>query len=252
MNDKERLAQLEEENERLRQDLRSKDVLIRRIIESYVTAEVAEEIAMHGGELAVEGERRVVTMLFSDLRRSTELSELMDAADYIRLLNHYLDDMITIIDSWQGNILSFVGDAIAVVFGAPRENESAALNAIYSAVAMQRRMVAINKWNASKGFPQIQMGIGIHTGEAIMGSIGSQVRMKYDMIGRNVNLTARIEGFTGGGQILASTEALEAAGDLVIERDEGSILVRPKGIHEEILLHDVIGVGGLRIPEWWQ
>lgn len=251
MSDSERLRQLEEENKRLRQDLLAKDEFIRTIMGTYVTTEVAEEIMAHGSDIVAKGERRVVTMMFTDLRRSTELSERMDAADYIRLLNHYLDDMITIIDSWQGNILSFVGDAIVVVFGAPRKNDRAARSAVYSAVAMQRRMEAVNEWNACRGYPSIQMGIGIHTGEAIVGNIGSQVRMKYDMIGRNVNLAARIEGFTSGGQILMSTEALEAAGDGVLEREEGSMWVRPKGISQDILVHDVVGIGRLRIPEWW-
>lgn len=249
--EEDRLAELEDENKRLRQELLAKDEYIRDILGSYVTAEVAEEITAHGSDIAVSGERRVVTMLFADLRQSTELSERMDAADYIRLLNHYLDDMIVIIDSWQGNILSFVGDAIVVVYGAPRINESAAWNATCSAVAMQRRMTAINDWNVSQGYPQIQMGIGIHTGEAMVGNIGSKVRTKYDVIGRNVNLASRIEGYTSGGQILVSNETFEAAGDLVHEREEGAMWVRPKGIRQEILLHDVIGVGSLRIPEWW-
>lgn len=251
MSDHERMRRLEEENERLRRELRSKDEFIRTAMGSYMTAEVAEQIVAQGSELAVSGERRVVTMMFTDLRSSTELSERMDAVDYIRLLNHYLDDMITIIDSWRGNILSFVGDAIVVVFGAPRANENAARNAIYSAVAMQRYMKAVNRWNVAEGYPQIQMGVGIHTGEAIVGTIGSQVRMKYDMIGRNVNLAARIEGYTHGGQILVSTETLEAAGTSVVERAEGSQWVRPKGIHDKVLVHDVIGIGNLRIPEWW-
>ena len=249
MSDFERIRQLEQENEQLKRDLAEKDKFIRTVLAPYVPSEVTEEIATQGGDVVVSGERRVVTMMFTDLRRSTELSERMDAVDYIRLLNHYLDTMIMIIDSWQGNILSFVGDAIVVVFGAPREIEDAALNAVYSAVAMQRRMGAVNEWNASQGYPSISMGIGIHTGEAVVGNIGSQVRIKYDAIGRNVNLASRIEGFTRGGQILISTETLEAAGELVHVRKAGSMWVQPKGIREKILLHDVIGVGGLRLPE---
>ncbi|MDO4806358.1 MAG: adenylate/guanylate cyclase domain-containing protein [Coriobacteriales bacterium] len=247
--EQERMAALQEENERLRASVESLQSFIRTRMGPYVTYEVLDEIMSQQGGGAIEGERREVTMLFTDIRRSTELSERMTATDYIRLLNHYLSDMIDIIDAWQGNILGFVGDAIVAVFGAPKPNEEAAFQAVGSAVAMQRRMKAVNAWNREQGYPAIQMGIGIHTGEAILGCVGSQTRMKYDMIGRNVNLASRIEGFTKGGQILVSSETLEAAGDMVVERPEGAMWVSPKGIQCEVLVHDVIGFGKLRIPE---
>ena len=202
----EKLRTLEEENARLRETLRQRDEFIRRTMGRYLTDEVLEEILSEGERVKIGGERRVVTILFSDIRGSTRLSECMDAVDFIRMLNHYLEEMIEIVNAWQGNILSFVGDAIVAVFGAPRPNEDAARDAVACAVAMQRRMPAVNAWNREQGFPELSMGIGIHTGEAILGNIGSQTRMKYDMIGRNVNLASRIEGFTRGGQILVSRE----------------------------------------------
>jgi adenylate cyclase len=106
----------------------------------------------------------------------------------------------------------------------------------------------VNEWNQAEGYPSIQMGIGIHTGEAIVGCIGSEARMKYDVIGRNMNLASRVEGFSSGGQILVTDETLLAAGDDVILREKGSRYVHPRGVHGEIRIHDVIGVGGLRIP----
>ena len=114
--------------------------------------------------------------------------------------------------------------------------------------AGQRRMQAVNEWNLKQGYPEISMGIGIHTGEAILGNIGSETRRKYDMIGRNVNLTSRIQGYTRGGQILVSNEALAAAGERVLENKEGALVVRPKGIHSSILLHDIIGFGEKHLP----
>jgi adenylate cyclase len=92
------------------------------------------------------------------------------------------------------------------------------------------------------------MGIGLHTGEAILGNIGSQTRTKYDMIGRNVNLASRVQGYSKGGQILATTELLAAAGNQVIVNEQGAMRVKPKGIQTEILLHDVIGFGSQYIP----
>lgn len=242
-----RIEELQQEIDRLKRVIAENDKEHRLLMGRYVTKEVMEQLASHSDAVVI-GERREVTMMFTDLRRSTELSETLGAEDYIRLLNHYLENMIFIADGWHGNILEFVGDAIVVLYGAPQENPDAARDAIYSAVAMQRHMEKINAWNRAQGYPEIEMGVGIHTGEAIVGCIGSEARMKYDMIGRNVNLASRIEGFTKGGQILITDETLAAAGENVLLRDEGEMIVSPKGVRGKIRLHDVIGIGSLHIP----
>ena len=242
------IQELEEEVSRLKETLRQREEFIRCTIGRYLTDEVLETIIESGDAIRIGGERREVSMLFCDIRRSTELSEQMDAVAFIRMLNHYLEEMIEIINSWQGNILEFVGDEIVVVFGAPRPNEFSARDAVACAVAMQRRMETVNDWNREQGYPEIAMGIGIHTGEAILGNIGSQTRTKYDMIGRNVNLASRIQGYTRGGQILVSTETLTAAGENVIENEQGAFWARLKGIQEDVLLHDIIGFGRQHLP----
>ena len=187
-------------------------------------------------------------MMFTDLRGSTELAETMDPEAYIHLLNHYLKEMILIIDSWQGNILEFAGDSIVSVFGAPNRNPDAARLAVFSAVAMQRHMTKVNEWNAARGYPSIEMGIGIHTGIATVGCIGSEARMKYDVIGRGMNLASRVESHAKGGQILVTDETLLAAGDEVIVHGDGVMPIHPKGIQGEVRVHSVIGMGGLRTP----
>ena len=242
-----RMRELKAEVAALQDRLRQRDEAMRRTLASYLTDEVLEEVLDKEKSVRIGGERRVVTMMFADIRRSTQLSESMNATDFIVMLNHYLEEMIEIINAWQGNILSFVGDAIVTVFGAPRPNDDAARDAVACAVAMQRRMPMVNAWNAAHGYPDLSMGIGIHTGEAILGNIGSQTRAKYDMIGRNVNLASRIEGFTGDDEILISTETLEAAGDQVILNPEGERYVRPKGIQTDILIHQVAGYGSRMI-----
>lgn len=245
--DQHRIQELEREVDRLKRTIAENERSYRQTMGRYVTTEVMEQLTATT-DAVVTGERREVTMMFTDLRNSTELSEIMDPESYIRLLNHYLEDMIFIIDGWKGNILEFAGDAIVSVFGAPQENPDAASAAIHSAVAMQRRMAKVNEWNQAEGYPRIQMGVGIHTGEAIVGCIGSEARMKYDVIGRNMNLASRVEGFTRGGQILVTDETLLAAGDEVVVREGGSRLVSPKGVHGKVRVHDVVGVGRLRIP----
>ena len=209
------------------------ETFIRRTFGRYLTDEVLEELLNDSNGLRIGGERREVTILISDIRQSS----------FFRMLNHYFEEMIEIINAWRGNILDFVGDSIVAVFGAPKPNKLSARDATACAVAMQRRMKAVNEWNLSQEYPEISMGIGIHTGEAILGNIGSMTRAKYDMIGRDVNLTSRIQGFTKSGQILVSDETLAAAGSLVVENEAGAILVRPKGIQNDVLLHDIVGFG---------
>lgn len=243
-----KLQELEEENQNLRKALAQREEFIRKTFGRYLTDEVLEQILEQEDGAQFSEERRVVTILFMDVRHSTELSEMMSASDFIRMLNNFLTEMIEIINAWQGNILDFVGDSIVAVYGAPRRNEDAARDAVASAVAMQRRMTVVNKWNREQGYPEISMGIGIHTGEAVLGNIGSSTRTKYDMIGRNVNLASRIEGYTAGGQILISSETLAAAGDRVVVNPNGEMKVRPKGISEDIILHEVVGFGQKTIP----
>ncbi len=241
------IAELEAENAHLRETLHQRDAFIRKTFGRYLTDEVLEKILSESDSIKIGGERRIVSILFSDLRRSTELSERMDPTDFITMLNHYLGEMIEIINAWQGNILEFVGDGIVVVFGAPRINSYSARDAVACALAMQRRMAAVNDWNRTQGYPEIAMGIGLHTGEAILGNIGSETRMKYDMIGRNVNLASRVQGYTKGGQILATSELLCAVGDCVAVNEAGTMWVTPKGIQSQIRLHDVIGYGKQRL-----
>ena len=246
--DRNKLQELEEENQNLRKALAQREEFIRKTFGRYLTDEVLEQILEQEDGAKLPEERRVVTILFMDVRHSTELSEMMSASDFIRMLNNFLTEMIEIINAWQGNILDFVGDSIVAVYGAPRYNEDAARDAVASAVAMQRRMTVVNEWNREQGYPEISMGIGIHTGEAVLGNIGSSTRTKYDMIGRNVNLASRIEGYTAGGQILISSETLAAAGDRVVINPNGEMKVRPKGISEDIILHEVVGFGQKTIP----
>jgi adenylate cyclase len=242
-----RIEELQDEVEQLKRTIEENEKKHRLTMGRYVTSDVMGQLAARS-DATIAGERRKVTMMITDLRRSTELSESMEAEDYLRLLNHYLEQMILIVDGWFGNILGFAGDSIVAVYGAPQDNPDAAKNAVYAAVSMQRHMPKVNEWNRKQGYPQIEMGIGIHTGDAIVGCIGSETRMKYDMIGRNVNLAARVEGYTTGGQILITDETLAAAGDEVIVHAEGEMIVRPKGIRDMVRLHDVVGMGALRLP----
>ncbi|HAL59496.1 MAG TPA: hypothetical protein DCP64_08855, partial [Sarcina sp.] len=135
-----RAMELLKENLILKESLQKRETFIRRTFGRYLTDEVLEELLNDSNGLRIGGERREVTILISDIRQSTELSEKMDPVSFFRMLNHYFEEMIEIINAWRGNILDFVGDSIVAVFGAPKPNELSARDATACAVAMQRRM----------------------------------------------------------------------------------------------------------------
>ena len=134
-----------------------------------------------------------------------------------------------------------------VVFGAPNDIDASAWQAASCAIALQNRMDKVNEWNREHGYPDIQMGIGLHIGDAILGNIGSNIRTKYDMIGRNVNLTARIQSYALGGQILISEEFREEIKDTVRIDAGNTLRVKPKGIKEDVDLYDMTGCGRLEL-----
>ena len=150
--------------------------------------------------------------------------------------------MVPIIKQYQGTIDEFIGDAIFVLFGAPVWQEDDAERAVACAVAMQIAMDEVNKENRKEDLPEVEMGIGVHTGQVVLGNIGSAERMKYGVVGSNVNLTSRIQACTTGGQILISeTTRQEVGNKLKIGKQ---MEVRAKGVEHPVVLFEVLGIGG--------
>ena len=150
--------------------------------------------------------------------------------------------MTEVIIDFGGTIDEFIGDAILALFGAPNAMQDHAEKAVACAISMQQAMARVNEMNSAAGLPEIETGIGINTGEVIVGNIGSEKRAKYGVVGHHVNFTSRIESYTEGGQILIPVRTLEACGGMVQTRDELS--VRPKGFDEDVKLFDVASIGG--------
>jgi class 3 adenylate cyclase len=219
--------------------LRQRD-FIRDTFGRYVTKEVVEELLDTSDGLKLGGEIREVTIMLSDLRGFTPISESLRPDQVIELLNRYLSQMSRIISQYKGTINEFIGDAILTFFGAPVKYEDSPARAVACALAMQLGMEDVNRQNKEKGLPLLYMGIGINTGDAIVGNIGSKERAKYGVVGHNINLASRVEGATIGGQILITASTYEQVKDLVIVRAVRSI--RFKGVEEDIDLYDVIGM----------
>lgn len=167
----------------------------KQMMERYLPPQLVGELYQEKSNLDPGGNTQVVTILFSDIRSFTTISENMPASDVVEFLNEYLSKMTGIIFHHRGTIDKFIGDAIMTIFGAPVANEDDAQRAVKTAIAMQAAMGDFNKNGNTTGKP-LEIGIGIHTGEVIAGNIGSEQRLDYTVIGDNVNLCSRIEGLT--------------------------------------------------------
>nr|WP_202803750.1 adenylate/guanylate cyclase domain-containing protein [Spirulina subsalsa] len=215
---------------------------IRKTFGRYLTAEVVATLLENPEGLKMGGERRKITILTSDLRGFTALSERLPPEEVVKILNFYLGYMADTITAYQGTIDEFMGDGILVLFGAPTVREDDPRRAIACAIAMQQAMTPVNEKMEEWGLPLLEMGIGINTGEVVVGNIGSEKRTKYGVVGSQVNLTYRIEGYTIGGQVLVSETTLQAAGDEI--KINGQKEVSPKGVKKPITIYDIGGIGG--------
>lgn len=166
------------------------------------------------------------------------------------LLNNYLGEMAKIILKYRGTIDEFIGDAILAIFGAPELRSDDAARAVACAVEMQLAMDRVNEFNEREGLPRLEMGVAINSGDVVVGNIGSEERAKYGVVGSPVNLTARIESYSIGGQILASHTTIAKAGEIV--QVGGGIEINAKGLKEPMKAYDVRGISGewnLVLPE---
>ncbi len=223
-------------------DLEKRNGLIRQVFGRYLSDEVVTTLLESPERLELGGDRRKVTILTSDLRGFTSLSERLSPEEVVKILNIYLEYMTDVITRYQGTIDEFMGDGILVLFGAPVRREDDAVRAVACGCAMQLAMEAVNEKMKQLDLPSLQMGIGINTGFVVVGNIGSEKRTKYSIIGSPVNLTYRIESYTTGGQILISEETLKNVGSIV--KINGQKQVQAKGIKQPITVYEVSGIGG--------
>jgi adenylate cyclase len=180
-----------------------------RFMPEYVVRQMLE----HPESFKLGGANQRVTVLFADVRGFTSISEHAPPERVVQILNLYFSAMTEIIFAHGGTLDKYIGDGLMALFGAPAATPLDASNALTAAVAMQRQMDVLNRELRAAGLPEISVGIGLHTGEATVGYIGSERRSEYTAIGDTVNLAARLESRAQGGQILSSHAVIEAAAD---------------------------------------
>jgi adenylate cyclase len=206
----------------------------------YLSTEVMSSLIENPSLLELGGEQRDVTIMMTDLRGFTALSERLDPKEVVQMLNAYFEVMVETVLKYNGTINEIIGDALLVIFGAPQEMPDQTQRAIACAIEMQNAMAGVNRENRSKGLPDLEMGIGINKAEVIVGNIGSSKRSKYTVVGSGVNVTSRIESYTVGGQILISDAVFREVGDGL--RIDGEQEVYPKGSETPLKIYDVGGI----------
>jgi adenylate cyclase len=224
-----------------------KEALARAAYCRFMPQHVVNEILTNPKALSLGGSNRTVTMLFSDIRGFTSMSEAMPPETVVQILNYYFSEMTPIVFEHDGLLDKYIGDGLMALFGVPYESDEAAANAVAAAVNMQRQMLKINQELARRGFPEIAIGIGINTGTVTIGYIGSEQRTDYTAIGDAVNLAARLEKHAKPWQILISRSTMEAIADRFPLALSGEITV--KGRKEPVQIYEVLWREESQLPE---
>ncbi|MDG1943449.1 MAG: adenylate/guanylate cyclase domain-containing protein [Halioglobus sp.] len=228
-----------DKEQQYRQQLERNEKFIRATFGRYLSDEIVTDILERPEGLELGGDLRRVSIMLSDIRGFTTLSEHLAPAQVVTMLNRYLAAMTDIIMAHHGTIDEFIGDAILAVFGAPQHRDDDADRAVNCALAMQAAMIDINAQNEAEGLPAVHTGIAINTGDVIAGNIGSERRSKYGFVGHPMNVASRIEGVTGGGEILISDSTLKSlSGSFSLGRSQE---INVKGIEETIVVHQIVG-----------
>jgi len=178
-----------------------------RFLPEYVVKQMLE----NPESFKLGGTSQTITILFADIRGFTRISEHANPEKIVNLLNRYFSAMTEIIFAHGGTLDKYLGDGLMALFGAPTATPDDASNALNAAVAMQRRLLGINRELREEGVAEIGVGMGLHTGEAIVGYIGSDRRSEYTAIGDTVNTSSRLESNARGGEILISDATAKAA-----------------------------------------
>ena len=221
--------------------LKERDEL-RTTFGKYMTASVVDHLL--GGKVALGGETLPVTIVFSDIRSFTTISERRDAQELVGLLNEYFTEMVGAVMEANGVVDKYIGDAIMAVFGAPVPTPDDPVNAVRAAVRMRQALVVLNRKFEARGMAPLRTGIGIHTGQVVAGNIGSERRMEYTVIGDAVNLASRLESSTKelGVNVLISEDTYLLTKSHIVARKVREITV--KGRAQPVMTYEVLGLVG--------
>lgn len=213
---------------------------IRDTFGRYLSKKVVDEILASPDGHKIGGRRETVTILMADLRGFTRFAENHDPEQTMALVNRFFAEMAKVIVSYDGMIDEFLGDGILAVFGVPERHSDDPARAVACALEMQNRMNQLNEALEAEGYPLLAMGIGIHTGTVIVGNIGSEIRAKYGIVGNTVNIAARIESLTTGGQIFISEATYRLVEQAVTAAAPEAVMM--KGLTQPLVCYAVTAI----------
>lgn len=217
-------------------------VKVQNAMGKYMSQDVMQRVVENIDNLGLGGKKAVVTVLFADIRGFTSLSENLPAQQVSEILNEYFSEMEPIITEYNGIINKFIGDAVLAVFGEPIQDENHPTNAVKCGFAMLKRVEQLHKKWTREGKPEIEIGIGVNTGEVFVGNIGSVNRMEYTVIGDTVNLASRLESYNK----TYKTKMLISASTYKLVRQIADVIKIPdvqiRGKAHKVDIYDVVKV----------
>jgi adenylate cyclase len=237
------IGALTESFNRMAKSLHEKE-MIKRAFSRYVAREVVEEVLKDPENLTLKGDRCEVTVLFCDLRGFTRLSEQLTPEEVVLLLNQFYTLMIDTTFKHDGTLDKFLGDGVMAIFGAPLPQADHCYQAIRAALAMQAGVAELAGRRRREGKSPVSVGIGISAGEVVAGTVGTEDRMEYTVVGDTVNLAARLEAEARPGQVLISQPTHDRVRGRVQARSLGRLKLRGKEAPVEV--YEVIGLAGGR------
>ena len=218
------------------------DKKIENVLGKYISKDIKNKILKNKAEVSLGGKRSEITVMFADIRGFTSLSETRKAEEVSKLLSEYFSELEPIITKYKGVINKFIGDAVLVVFGDPETDKEHAKNAVKCAYELRKKVKNLREKWISEGKPKIDIGIGINTGEAFIGNVGTSNRFEYTVIGDTVNIASRIEDYNKiyKTNILISENTYSKISQLVdvIKIREVSI----KGKRKKINIYEVLRI----------
>ncbi len=215
---------------------------MKKAFSNYVSADLVAQIIKNPDSLKLGGEKREVTILFSDIRGFTSLSEKLTPEDLVQVLNEYLNPMTLIVLEERGTLDKYIGDAIMAIYNAPLDVTDHADHACRTALKMMAKLEEINRSFSARNIQAIEIGVGINTGDAVVGNMGAAMRFDYTAIGDNVNLASRLEGLNKmyGTHIIVSESTKLLAGKGLTFREID--LVAVKGKHHPVPIYELMVV----------
>ncbi len=214
----------------------------------YVPAELVDEMVQRPEEVSMESESREMTILFSDVRGFTSISENLDPRELSLLMNEFLTAFTRVIHKHRGTIDKYMGDCIMAFWGAPLHSDSHARDAVYAGMEMLEALHKLQQDFKARGWPEIRMGVGINTGRVVVGNMGSEVRVAYTVMGDAVNLASRLESLSKEYRVdFIVGEATRAAVPGVVYRELD--LVRVKGKDKPVAIYQPVGLEEQAGPE---